>query len=580
MQMYNVRCTFPQTQPGVVPVSSLDIASQVSSYIDKAQEEHEDPHDVPPDQLGPNGYKKWRNVSASQVGTFERCARLWFYTRVMRKEEPGSIHFVIGSAYHKQAEDYTKEETLPRKPFPSVETAVEEGFIPPPHEHLHVERYITLEMLDDVLCRGYVDLIDARGLHKTPREPLEVVDYKTASSWKWCKTPRELAVDPQLIIYARWCLLHFDCGPEVIVRHVYLRKNSNQVKSVFTTLTREYILDRYREIVEIVKDMRRQSELKLHQVEPTHSACGMFGGCHFADECHAVPYEPDVDKPNLFGGRKMAKQKNKSKLKDAMKRRKKKFDPQKHADKLISLEEDDDKLDAYLDKLADKLTDEQYDEVLDLWYEEEEEEFAGVNPPDAAEDEEPRTGLDRLIPDVIDDTRTKNVLQDAGIATLGELAEFVDEHGRDDFRHHIDGCGAKSQGIILDALDAELEHADLVDELHGEDDDDDQQDDEPITRSNGALTVLLVNCFPAKGLENTLTGEDIIAKCARKVESELGRPWYALDNFFEARDLICALANEKSDSLVGRTLVVNDQTPMGAALLEVLTPLADVVVKR
>ena len=48
----------------------------------------------------------WNNSSASQVGTFRRCQRLWWWQKVAGYKTPSSPAMELGSAIHAELEAY------------------------------------------------------------------------------------------------------------------------------------------------------------------------------------------------------------------------------------------------------------------------------------------------------------------------------------------------------------------------------------------------------------------------------------------------------------------------------------------
>ena len=149
---------------------------------------------------------------------------------------------------------------------------------------------------------GYVDLAAPPGAW---RDAPVIVDHKTTSDFRWCKTPETLRADPQAVAYARWAAMryygHVDGAPRiedanrpVDVRFVYYRtRGAVAVRAVDITFAVRELAAPWAGFAADVSLMRGYEALGADaaaaaQVPANLSACDSFGGCPHRARCEAL----------------------------------------------------------------------------------------------------------------------------------------------------------------------------------------------------------------------------------------------------------------------------------------------------
>lgn len=121
-----------------------------------------------------------------------------------------------------------------------------------------------------------------------------VVTHNTTSDLKWAKTEEELLCDPQMILYGSFVLGACDKQDipteEVETGHVvYLTRGARRARKTTVVLTREH-LAREREKLEVTVDKMKVLALvrSPDEVPGEPNSCNNYGGCHFRDKCRAL----------------------------------------------------------------------------------------------------------------------------------------------------------------------------------------------------------------------------------------------------------------------------------------------------
>lgn len=240
-----------------------------------------------------------QHVSPSQIATFSRCNRLWFFEKVCGLRQPETAAQGEGVIIHGQIEQYYKDGTLPE--HEAAHKAVTE-LLPPygssqissefPHDYslgIHAS---------GIPLNGRIDLLDCE---------LPVVwDVKTCKTFRYALSPKELAKSPQMLVYGRFV---FDLLPnteEVTLRHLYIHKTKPQVKLSECSYTLDKLLPVFNKyVVEPAAEMIECAKQKEPADVPGNfMSCHDFGGCHHYDRCHGgslilTPQKP-VTKDNMF----------------------------------------------------------------------------------------------------------------------------------------------------------------------------------------------------------------------------------------------------------------------------------------
>lgn len=230
-------------------------------------------------------------MSASQVTNFERCERYWYFGYIQGIKLPASPAMLLGSGIHKSIEHYllNKGEVLDNEHKKYVLAMVAHLPNPKNAKSFRVELKIDLD-LGIGLPRwiGFIDLL------QDCEDVLKVRDYKTTSDFRYCKTPVELAENTQLIAYAQ-AMFEQGCDKDIEVSHTYIRTRTvtPQIKTVSAIVTRDHVVAEWYKRIAIVKEMTIAAlSDSAEDLEPTLTACGMYGGCPYRKECGVLVANP------------------------------------------------------------------------------------------------------------------------------------------------------------------------------------------------------------------------------------------------------------------------------------------------
>jgi len=254
---------------------------------------------------------KLKNVSASQLTTFKRCNRKWYWEKIEGFRSSGSVATRRGTAIHHALEHFVKN----WDDWEVVEVDIESGQVVAGHEEMPEEEnpkseyvavrrfleaakdYIPSPFSSDVVLEqminmptgegmppwlGFIDLLEDCG---------RITDYKTTSSIKsYSKSPEDLMTDIQAMSYAKYVL---DISPdmkEVPLRWLYLETRNKikvNVKESEITVSREHVESEWNKAMPLVAEMVKiaAAEAGSQSVTPNVEACNDFGGCPHKDRC-------------------------------------------------------------------------------------------------------------------------------------------------------------------------------------------------------------------------------------------------------------------------------------------------------
>lgn len=221
--------------------------------------------------------KEWGHASASQIKTFRRCQRKWWFEKIMGYTSPGTPATELGRKIHAQLETYLLEGVRPESPIAQAGL----HYLPEPQaEGLLIEeefRY-TEDIVAPVI--GFIDLVE--------KQAGRITDHKTTSDFKWTKSEYELADDPQAVIYSQYAMRSlFPEADTIIFRHVYYRtKGASAARQTEIEFTRRSLEERFEGIAHTVSKMSDASKvIEPGGVEENEDACRDYGGCPFRGNC-------------------------------------------------------------------------------------------------------------------------------------------------------------------------------------------------------------------------------------------------------------------------------------------------------
>jgi hypothetical protein len=203
---------------------------------------------------------------------------------------PQSPSQALGEAIHKQVEDYLLDGKNPD--LSSVENAIKKGLVPPTGGTYLVEEpkdYGMVIRCADVPVKGRIDLL----IPPASGESLvKVVDWKSASSFRYVPEPDALTRDVQGVLYLKYAFSNYPFATHGQFRHVYLlTKGTGSKKVDAEVVDRDFIDGQWAHIEATVEDMKATATRSLPVVAQTQanlSHCSNYGGCSFRDRCPAA----------------------------------------------------------------------------------------------------------------------------------------------------------------------------------------------------------------------------------------------------------------------------------------------------
>lgn len=276
------------------------------------------------------------NVSASQIEVARLCRRKRWFQSIKKMPVFQSGAQSLGEILHEVAARYLLADSLGRNKsgnpvdlYPEgwagslgipeqilikhlIDRGIGEGLLQRQLDQ-RIEQHFH-ETIDGVIhVNGYVDVF----------MPAEIQDHKTTKDLKYAKTPEKLAQDPQMMMYARWCLMVADQQGRPHPRTIKLRHNvfvtsSGRVKLIETEVTSHQVLSYWGnkmlpEIQQLYQDSTVEKWFELPDPDPELAACVKYGGCPFTGICTQVEspeqYVARID-PVVANQKKQLKTKN------------------------------------------------------------------------------------------------------------------------------------------------------------------------------------------------------------------------------------------------------------------------------
>jgi len=231
-----------------------------------------------------------RSVSATQIKQHRSCALQWYLQRVEGWTMPQSPSQALGEAIHLQVEQYLLDGKQPD--LSSVENAMKKGYVPPTGGAYLVEEpkdYAMRILAADVPVKGRIDLLVPPAAGESL---VKVVDWKSASSFRYVPEPDVLTRDVQGVLYLKYAFENYPFATHGQFRHVYLlTKGTGSKKVDAEVVDRPFIDAQWKHIEATVEGMKATATRPLPVVAQSQanlSHCSAYGGCSFRDRCPAA----------------------------------------------------------------------------------------------------------------------------------------------------------------------------------------------------------------------------------------------------------------------------------------------------
>lgn len=231
--------------------------------------------------------------SASQVSTFDLCARKWAFQKIEGLRSPPGPSLALGLEMHGQLELWLREGRAINMTVPSGPIAMAGlHLLPMPKTPgLRIEQEFTIE-IGGHKFRGYKDYEDF-----IPGWYPRVGDHKSTKDFRWAKTPDDLRTDPQGCLYAAETMWRTGTDACVLEWIYYRTTGAPKAEPVRVLVTRADVTPVLEQMVKscdtmtALLDMAETKGLRALDIPPNASACDAFGGCEFQNLCNLSPAE-------------------------------------------------------------------------------------------------------------------------------------------------------------------------------------------------------------------------------------------------------------------------------------------------
>lgn len=240
-------------------------------------------------------------------GTTEGCIRKYAYQYVHGLKSPPTKAQELGTQLHAENEQYLL--TGDRSGMGSL--ALSGLFMlpePQPKDpRIHVEWDIAGGTLEAAPLRvhgvpivGSIDCIDWQGKNFgtnditdaiDPPNTVSVTDWKTSSSEKWIKSPKEVASTLQMTTYGKWAVEVKKAEWVRLSHGYYITKGKHLPRKVSLRVHKDQINERWGYVENLAKNLiEAVKEENIDRVPANTKACDSFGGCLHRPYCSAAAH--------------------------------------------------------------------------------------------------------------------------------------------------------------------------------------------------------------------------------------------------------------------------------------------------
>lgn len=250
-----------------------------------------------------------QHASVSQVTTFDEeqpggCERKWYYDKVERRPRKETKSQARGKQLHAEIEEHLKTGAMTLSPL----ALAGKRFMPTPRTgppfDLLVEHSLSGSggaILDaqGVPFEGQIDVVNLRETYLTDEGEavfevgvLEVIDWKSTSDMKWAKTGTQLRKTIQMPGYAEWARRQYklDDRDRVRLSHGYFVTTGRPYSEKRTTsIEVRDVRTAWQRVEELVGRMKvAASAARPDDIKPNLDACAAFRGCPHQSYCPAA----------------------------------------------------------------------------------------------------------------------------------------------------------------------------------------------------------------------------------------------------------------------------------------------------
>lgn len=238
------------------------------------------------------------HLSASQVKTFQRCPRKWFYEKILKipvPETPGDGK-ATGTRGHTKMEGYFEQGITPD---PASEEILDQSILKllkdpalPPRQTIdsgvlieHPRDYMMGIDIGGVPIKGRIDLVYPQPAKKL----VSLWDWKTGKTFRYSKKAEELVDDLQMNIYGLYTFTKWPEVERVEYVHGNIRTDKKAEYRIVRTpepLDRKHVTSFCESVEPVVEEMKQVAkETDIKKVRFNADACNDYGGCPFRNIC-------------------------------------------------------------------------------------------------------------------------------------------------------------------------------------------------------------------------------------------------------------------------------------------------------